>query len=298
MLSGRYQFLAAGKDPFVAAYIAHGRPSAVNVARDFAAKAARTASAAVASLATSFWGWGTEMSDATGSSAPAEDSTLERPVPVRPELGSIMKDPTRQCESLVPDPTGRMVAATDGFGRVVLIDVTGGVPVAVRMWKGYRDAQVVWVHSETAAGARADELPLALLVIYVPRRGLLEVWPPRVGSRLAALSLGGVGWQYRLFGTSKETSAGLRTGATSRLPPPRASCRCILLRDDGQISQLEVKIRTPNDLHAPTHRTDPSPQPRQQSLDDAKEQVLYRNFLSHLASGAGEVCHAVNDYTW
>jgi len=37
-------------------------------------------------------------------------------------------------ESVVPSPDGRLVATTDSFGRIILIDTRNGV--AVRMWKG------------------------------------------------------------------------------------------------------------------------------------------------------------------
>jgi len=35
----------------------------------------------------------------------------------------------------MPSPDGHLVATTDSFGRIILIDTRNGV--AVRMWKGY-----------------------------------------------------------------------------------------------------------------------------------------------------------------
>jgi len=43
-------------------------------------------------------------------------------------------DQRRTGESIVPSPDGRLVATTDSFGRIILIDTRNGV--AVRMWKG------------------------------------------------------------------------------------------------------------------------------------------------------------------
>jgi len=43
-------------------------------------------------------------------------------------------DQRRTGETVVPSPDGRLVATTDSFGRIILIDTRNGV--AVRMWKG------------------------------------------------------------------------------------------------------------------------------------------------------------------
>jgi len=43
-------------------------------------------------------------------------------------------DQRRVGESVIPSPDSRLVATTDSFGRIVLIETRTGV--AVRMWKG------------------------------------------------------------------------------------------------------------------------------------------------------------------
>jgi len=43
-------------------------------------------------------------------------------------------DQRRVGETVVPSPDGCLVATTDSFGRIILIDTHNGV--AVRMWKG------------------------------------------------------------------------------------------------------------------------------------------------------------------
>jgi len=43
-------------------------------------------------------------------------------------------DQRRVGETVVPSPDGHLVATTDSFGRIILIDTRYGI--AVRMWKG------------------------------------------------------------------------------------------------------------------------------------------------------------------
>ena len=70
----------------------------------------------------------------------------------------------------------------------------------VRLFKGYRDATVGWTDADAAeccgdngsngssnGSLRADD---ALLVIYAPRRGLLEVWRAPTSGRVAACNVG------------------------------------------------------------------------------------------------------------
>ena len=54
-------------------------------------------------------------------------------------------------------------------------------------WKGYHHAQFGWIH--TLKDRESTELGTTefaiLLVIYLPRRGLIEVWSPDQKSRIA-----------------------------------------------------------------------------------------------------------------
>lgn len=52
-------------------------------------------------------------------------------------------DLRRNLASLTIDPTGRLAATTDSFGRVLLLDLLQNI--IVKIWKGYRDAQCGWV---------------------------------------------------------------------------------------------------------------------------------------------------------
>ena len=59
------------------------------------------------------------------------------------------------------------------------------------MLEGYRDAQCGWVVSrETSAGAQAgvEQRTAAFLVIYIAKRGLMEIWTAQQGTRVAAFN--------------------------------------------------------------------------------------------------------------
>lgn len=103
------------------------------------------------------------------------------------DLVRAFADAPRQFVVLSLEPRRqRWLAATDSLGRVTVFEPKS--LVATRIFKGYRDAQLGWTD---AASANVDALKTAaLLVIYAPRRGLLEVWRVPSGGRLFACSVG------------------------------------------------------------------------------------------------------------
>ncbi|KAG8193907.1 hypothetical protein JTE90_011463 [Oedothorax gibbosus] len=108
-------------------------------------------------------------------------------------------DKRRQGLSICVSPNKCLAVVTDVFGRVILFDIFKGI--AVRMWKGYRDAQCGWVEVEDAVQKDSKNLSkiprrVFFLVIYAPRRGILEVWCSQQGPRVAAFNVGKSG---RLF---------------------------------------------------------------------------------------------------
>ncbi|XP_064601694.1 rab3 GTPase-activating protein non-catalytic subunit-like isoform X2 [Liolophura sinensis] len=107
------------------------------------------------------------------------------PLPLRFGL----PDKRRQGESIVLSPSCNYAATTDSFGRVFLIDVESGT--AVRMWKGYRDAQLGWIQVKDDGENKYEESvrTAQFLVIYAPRRGILEVWTAVNGPRVAAFNV-------------------------------------------------------------------------------------------------------------
>jgi hypothetical protein len=100
---------------------------------------------------------------------------------------SSLFDKGRLVTNIVPSPDKRLLAITDDFGRVMLVDVTNWL--VVRIWKGYRNAQCGWVETQRSNEERNS--PHALfLVIYAPKRGLLEIWSAQRGPRVAAFNVG------------------------------------------------------------------------------------------------------------
>ncbi|XP_037796977.1 rab3 GTPase-activating protein non-catalytic subunit-like [Penaeus monodon] len=137
-------------------------------------------------------------------------------------------DKRRTGLSLSLAPGRRLAAVTDDFGRVTLIDVQRGV--ALRMWKGYRDADCGWLEVEGEWGGTKRQV--AFLLIYAPRRGLLEVWTPQQGPRVAAFN---VPKHARLLYTP-HTLLGVNSvrGVRCKVFP------VLFVTPDGQISEVIV----------------------------------------------------------
>ena len=128
-----------------------------------------------------------QAGDTTSQSAASLISTLSSMVPFSggPSYGS------RIATSIHPSPSAcasrgggldvgrspgaKFFALTDNIGRVLLCD-----PLTVsvlRIWKGYRNAQVAWTtiaEDEKAEGATIE----LLIVIYAPMKGVIEIWEP------------------------------------------------------------------------------------------------------------------------
>jgi len=66
-----------------------------------------------------------------------------------------------------------LAATCDAYGRVGLFCLE--TLRCLHLWKGYRDAQVAWIREPICSGCVTDD-PWLGLVIYAPRRGLLELW--------------------------------------------------------------------------------------------------------------------------
>ncbi|KAL1520374.1 hypothetical protein AB1Y20_021961 [Prymnesium parvum] len=103
------------------------------------------------------------------------------------------KDTPRIFTSGSLDPQRRWLALADNVGRVCLLESRS--LVVLRVWKGYRDAQCAWsceskVKPWADSVSTGEESCRLFLVIYAPRRGLLEVWHAPLGGRVHAFSVG------------------------------------------------------------------------------------------------------------
>ncbi len=84
-----------------------------------------------------------------------------------------LNDLRRKGETVIIAPANNLAAVTDSFARVILIDVLKGI--AVRIFKGYRDAQIGWICVDDETEDKNNKRYALYLIIYAPRRGLLEV---------------------------------------------------------------------------------------------------------------------------
>jgi len=132
-------------------------------------------------------------------------------------LTKVEFDSIRAGLSVVSDPTGTLIAVSDHVARITIWDAT--TMVAMRWFKGYRDAKCAWIASK----GKVMELYLA---IYVPVRGLLELWP--------------------IVGSESTTRAGARSvGINAQLCQTKSFTSlhkelCILIRADGRLSIVGI----------------------------------------------------------
>ncbi|TVU09116.1 hypothetical protein EJB05_42577 [Eragrostis curvula] len=104
-----------------------------------------------------------------------------------------LKDSPRKGERLTLSPSGTLAAITDSLGRILLLDTRA--LVAVRLWKGYRDASCLFVEILLNKGKASSSMPMEhtksdyclCLAIHAPRKGIIEVWQMRTGSRLLTI---------------------------------------------------------------------------------------------------------------
>ncbi|XP_041468264.1 rab3 GTPase-activating protein non-catalytic subunit-like isoform X1 [Lytechinus variegatus] len=196
-----HKYITTGAGPFLGFFFAL-EGSAQPLFSDVALAVASKLKSAIFSAASGWFGFGGNKQN-TDTQAPSKTKPRIEPaisLPIRFGL----PDVRRHGDSIVLAPGMRLAVSTDSFGRVSLIDVSRGV--AVRMWKGYRDAQCGWIqvvediHRErssdhgskkprVSAGSKHGPRVALFLVIYAPRRGIIEVWNTQQGPRVAAFNV-------------------------------------------------------------------------------------------------------------
>lgn len=125
-----------------------------------------------------------------GSSTPQAPAEPQLP-PSEPLICRFgLCDIQRNAFSVWLAPNYTLAAVADSLGRIVLVDCMKGI--ALRIWKGYRDAQCgfIEVTEKVAkdAAMKQDRRKAMFLVIYAPRRSVLEVWSLQNGPKVAAFS--------------------------------------------------------------------------------------------------------------
>uniref|UniRef100_A0A182SSB1 Rab3-GAP regulatory subunit N-terminal domain-containing protein n=1 Tax=Anopheles maculatus TaxID=74869 RepID=A0A182SSB1_9DIPT len=179
--------IAAGSKPYVGFHYAKEgftQPVLADVARAVASK--------IKSALPSWLGGG-------GSSAQQQTTAEPQLPPSEPLICRFgLCDLQRNAFAVWLAPNYQLAAVADHLGRIILVDCQRGI--ALRIWKGYRDAQCGFVEvseklpkdSSTSApppGRKIDRRKAVFLVIYAPRRSVLEIWSLRSGGpKVAAFS--------------------------------------------------------------------------------------------------------------
>ncbi|XP_049285580.1 rab3 GTPase-activating protein regulatory subunit isoform X1 [Anopheles funestus] len=178
--------IAAGSKPYVGFHYAKEgftQPVLADVARAVASK--------IKSALPSWLGGG-------GSSAQQQTAAEPQLPPSEPLICRFgLCDLQRNAFAVWLAPNYQLAAVADHLGRIILVDCQRGI--ALRIWKGYRDAQCGFVEvsekppkeSSATVGAtrKIDRRKALFLVIYAPRRSVLEIWSLRSGGpKVAAFS--------------------------------------------------------------------------------------------------------------
>lgn len=91
------------------------------------------------------------------------------------------------CNLYMAPISYQLCTVTDSLGRVILLDTATGQ--MVRMWKGYREAQCGFIEVTEARNRKEQTTEQRrsglFLIIYAPRKALLEIWCLQKGPKVA-----------------------------------------------------------------------------------------------------------------
>ncbi|XP_060102343.1 rab3 GTPase-activating protein non-catalytic subunit [Heteronotia binoei] len=212
------QYITVGSNPFTGFFYAlegSSQPLLSHVALAVASKL----TSALFNAASGWLGWKHKQEE---ESIQKQKPKVEPATPLAVRFG--IPDSRRHGERICLSPCNSLAAVTDDFGRVLLLDVARGI--AIRMWKGYRDAQVGWIQTvedlhervaekmdfSSVGSSQGPSRVAQFLVIYAPRRGILEVWSTQQGPRVGAFNVGKhcrlLYPGYKIMGLNNVTSQG------------------------------------------------------------------------------------------
>eukprot|EP00755_Sulcionema_specki_P017900 Sspe_Gene.65523::Locus_38781_Transcript_1_1_Confidence_1.000_Length_2622::g.65523::m.65523/K19937/RAB3GAP2; Rab3 GTPase-activating protein non-catalytic subunit len=231
--SGR-GLVVVGLNPTMAAFqpATESPLSATRLAKDAAKK---VTSMAYTFVKSSLLSWGpSRTADESPEESESSAKEVETPPPRLLRSTHVFSDPTRSMDTISVDPTVRFAATSDNLGRVAFVDLH--MFVVIKLLKGYREAQFAWLYLNDTADrsgrgspAMEDASPTVargtFLVVYLPRRGTVEVWCMNQRHRIAAAR---VGYDCRLLPLVK---------CFTRTETTQVRC-CYLLRGDGMLTSL------------------------------------------------------------
>ncbi|XP_065841627.1 rab3 GTPase-activating protein non-catalytic subunit-like isoform X2 [Oscarella lobularis] len=228
-----HRFIAVGVNPMIGLYKAShdlGEPQLADVAVAVASKLKSVVMSRLPISTVTGWLWGSSSSaSADPKSSKSVEEKANRTTPSTPiPLAVGLSDPRRTVTTIHLSPCWTLALTVDEFGRVMLLDVNQFT--LVRIWKGYREAQCGFCTSrEDSDDPRSHVGRLAtFVVIYAPRRGIVEVWPVNRAERVAAFN---VGKKCRLLYQGQGV-----VGVQKGLYP----CQCVLLQPDGSLNAFRI----------------------------------------------------------
>ncbi|EGC28634.1 hypothetical protein DICPUDRAFT_44031 [Dictyostelium purpureum] len=207
----------------------------------------------------------------------------ERPVPLLQRWA--ISDYKREIQTILRDPSGRYAVCTDNIGRVLLLDLVNSL--IVKLWKGYRDCQCGFINvteenqtdqeidiknnnnnnnnnKNTSANESEDLedfIPRKLLkkstnaiqsrtflVIYLGRRGILEIWGLKHRSREYFKTIGQgcklvstlIPSQFQNINTNNIRKSGTNINLQS-YSISEGQSHCFILYPDGSIKEIRYK---------------------------------------------------------
>ncbi|XP_030574054.1 rab3 GTPase-activating protein non-catalytic subunit isoform X2 [Archocentrus centrarchus] len=247
------QYVTVGSGPYTGFYYAvegSSQPLLSHVAMAVASKL----TSALFSAASGWLGWNKNKNE---EEAPQKQKPKVEPAtPLNIRFG--LPDSRRHGESICLSPCNTLAGVTDDFGRVTLLDLARGI--AIRMWKGYRDAQLGWLQvpeersdRDLSPSASLPRRHALFLIIYAPRRGILEVWAMQQGPRVGAFTVGKhcrlLYAGYRLMGVNSVTSQGwqLHTQQACLLDPITGALRTVNI--PFHLALSDKKSERAKDMH-------------------------------------------------
>ncbi len=89
-----------------------------------------------------------------------------------------IRDLRRHGEKIIVSPGLHIAAVCDSFGRIIIYDIHRGI--AIRMFKGYREAEIGFIQIEEsttrdASMSLSSRKSALFIVIHAPKRQLVEV---------------------------------------------------------------------------------------------------------------------------
>uniref|UniRef100_A0A665UW43 RAB3 GTPase activating protein subunit 2 (non-catalytic) n=1 Tax=Echeneis naucrates TaxID=173247 RepID=A0A665UW43_ECHNA len=247
------QYVTVGGGPYTGFYYAvegSSQPLLSHVALAVASKL----TSALFSAASGWLGWNKNKNEE--EAVQKQKPKVEAATPLGIRFG--LPDSRRHGESISLSPCNTLAGVTDDFGRVTLLDLARGI--AIRMWKGYRDAQLGWLQVPEEQSDRGFSPSASLprrhalfLVIYAPRRGILEVWAMQQGPRVGAFTVGKhcrlLFAGYHLMGVNSVTSQGwqLHTQQVCLLDPITGALRTVNI--PFHLALSDKKSERAKDMH-------------------------------------------------